>query len=100
MSINFERRNDNELVSLKVVWKLFVHNIQATFKPTNSLSFRSSKLKDRDPLLNQNNLVYKIDCLNCDGTYIGQTKQYLKSRIYEHEYSIRTKNSDCTMLAG
>ena len=28
--------------------------------------------------------------------YIGQTKQYLKSRIYEHEYSIRTKN--CTIL--
>ena len=79
---------------------LFVHNIQATFKPTNSLSFLFSKLKDRDPLLNQNNLVYKIDCLNCDGTYIGQTKQYLKSRIYEHEYSIRTKNSECTMLAN
>ena len=67
---------------------------------TNSLSFLFSKLKDRDPLLNQNNLVYKIDCLNCDGTYIGQTKQYLKSRIYEYEYSIRTKNSECTMLAN
>ena len=38
-----------------------------------------------------------MDCLNCDGTYIGQTKQ---SRIYEHEYSIRTKNSECTMLAN
>ena len=47
---------------------LSVPNIQATFKPTNSLSFLFSKLKDRDPLLNQNNLVYKIDCLNCDGT--------------------------------
>ena len=48
----------------------------------------------------QNNLVYKMDCLNCDGTYIEQTKQYLKSRIYEHEYSIRTKNTECTMLAN
>ena len=70
---------------------LFVHNFQATFKTSNSLSFLFSKLKDRGPLLNQNNLVYKIDCLNCDGTYIGQTKQYLKSRIYEHEYSIERK---------
>ena len=49
---------------------LFVLNIQATFEPTNSLSFLFSKLKDMDPLLNQNNLVYKIDCFNCDGTYI------------------------------
>ena len=52
---------------------LFVHNIQATFKPTNSLSVLFSKLKDRDPLLNQNNLVYKIDCLNCDGTLVYRT---------------------------
>ena len=44
------------------------YNIKATFKPTNSLSFLFSKLKDKDPLLNQNNLVYKMDCLNCDGT--------------------------------
>ena len=33
-------------------------------------------------------------------TYIGQTKQYLKFRIYEHKYSIRTKNSECTMLTN
>ena len=66
----------------------------------NSISFLFSKLKDKDPLLNQNNLVYKIDSLICDGTYIGQTKQYLKSRVFEHEYSIRMKNSECTMLAN
>ena len=45
----------------------------------NSLSFLLSKFKYRDPLLNQNNLVYKIDYFDCNGTYyIGQTKPYLK----------------------
>ena len=58
-----------------------------------------SKLKDRNPLLNQYNLVYKIDCIDCDGTYIGQAKQYLQSKTFGHKYSIRTENSECRMLS-
>lgn len=32
------------------------------------------------------NVVYKLPCINCDRCYIGQTRQYLKNRIKEHEY--------------
>ena len=28
--------------------------------------------------------------------HIGQKKQYLKSRIYEHKYSFKTENSECS----
>ena len=48
---------------------LFVYNVHASFKPTNSLSSLFSKLKDKYPILNQKNSVYKIDCLICDSTY-------------------------------
>ena len=30
--------------------------------------------------------------------HIGQAKKYLKSKIYEHKYLIRTENCECTML--
>ena len=45
---------------------ILVHNIHAKFKPTNTLAFPFSKLRDEDPLLNQNNLAYKIDCSDCN----------------------------------
>ncbi|KAI4461480.1 atp-binding cassette abc transporter-related [Holotrichia oblita] len=36
---------------------------------------------------NQSNVVYKLDCKDCNKCYIGQTKQYLKKRIYNHQYT-------------
>ena len=33
-----------------------------------------------------------IDCINCDGTYIGQTKQYLSVPICTHTYKDRVEN--------
>ena len=48
-----------------------------------------SKLKDKDPRLKQNNLVYKIDCL-----------YRTEERIYEDDYSIKMKNSEYTYHAS
>ena len=45
------------------------------------------------------NLKYKISKSNKNPrlwTFLGQTKQYLKYRIYGHEHSFITKNSECT----
>lgn len=36
------------------------------------------------------NLIYKINCKDCPGCYIGQTKQYLKNRVYQHKHSIKS----------
>ncbi|KAI4461022.1 voltage and ligand gated potassium channel [Holotrichia oblita] len=35
-----------------------------------------------------NMCVYKLDCKDCNKCYIGQTKQYLKKRIYNHQYTV------------
>jgi len=53
-----------------------------------------SKLKDEDEKMSQSNLVYRIDCLDCNNCYIGETKQYLHKRIYQHEYHVRKKNAN------
>ena len=46
-------------------------------------------IKDITPPTHQSDLIYKIDCQDCNGTYIGQTSQYLKDRLAQHSY-------DCT----
>jgi hypothetical protein len=37
--------------------------------------------------------VYQIPCEQCPLTYIGETQQPIKKRIYQHQYCIRTKNA-------
>jgi len=33
-------------------------------------------------------IVYKIDCIDCEKVYIGQTKRHLETRIKEHRNNI------------
>ena len=56
--------------------------------------------KDRIPSLLRSNIVYRIPCKDCPSAYIGQTKRYLKTRIQEHENSIKHLNSNRTALTN
>lgn len=59
------------------------------FNTSNKLLY--STLKDiTNPDL-KSNLVYSIPCNNCNSVYIGQTKQYLKTRLNQHKLSIKHK---------
>jgi len=44
------------------------------------------KISHKDPLPNfcKKNVVYKLNCNNCEATYVDQTKRQLKTRIVEH----------------
>lgn len=44
----------------------------------------------KDPITwdKKSNVVYSIPCEMCAGTYVGQTKRYLKIRINEHEKGV------------
>jgi len=48
--------------------------------------------KDVLPITSLTNVVYQIDCLDCDATYVGQTKRSLHTRVSEHKSHLR-KNS-------
>ena len=37
--------------------------------------------------MKQSHVIYKIPCNDCNGTYIGQTSQYLQERIKAHKYT-------------
>lgn len=58
-----------------------------------------SKLKDPIPHSLQSNIVYKIHCSNCEGTYVGHTSQWLKSRLSLHRSDIRNENQRCALAA-
>ncbi|KYN50277.1 hypothetical protein ALC62_09186 [Cyphomyrmex costatus] len=63
--------------------------IKIAYKPINSLNQIIKLGKDKLDKLNNTNVVYKIDCLNCDCSYVGQTKRNLKTRIKEHRADLK-----------
>lgn len=88
ISIPYEHRTFD---SLKRILK--PHNIKLVAKPHNTLYKHTfSKLKDKTDQQLQSNLIYEVPCKDCNQTYIGQTKQYLKKRMYSHRYHINIKD--------
>jgi hypothetical protein len=68
------------------------------FKPVLKLNLLS-KLKSPIPLLNRSNVVYRLECSDCDEFYIGQTTRRLYKRMKEHktmEYSSVYKHAFVT----
>lgn len=72
------------------------HN-RIVFYNTKSLGQLFNRSKDKCPKALKSNVIYKITC-ECGQHYIGQTKQWLKSRMYSHQYDI-TKKKTNTALA-
>lgn len=50
--------------------------------------YKSSK--DPIPHLQKSNVIYKIDCLDCQQCYIGMTTNQLKTRMYGHQTLLNT----------
>lgn len=44
--------------------------------------------KDKSTTKGHTNVVYKIDCQECDSSYVGQTKRRLEVRVKEHQKNI------------
>ena len=38
-------------------------------------------------------VVYKIECIDCNISYIGETKKQLKDRVKQHEAAVRNKTN-------
>ncbi|XP_044766187.1 uncharacterized protein LOC123322309 [Coccinella septempunctata] len=56
-----------------------------------------SRLKDTTPKQFQSGIVYEISCKNCQDVYIGQTSQWLKSRLSLHRSDIKKNNTRCAL---
>lgn len=78
---------DNFYHSLKNT--LLSHNIKLINKTCNKFSDIIRLGKDRLDPMDKRHVVYKLDCNECNSTYIGQTYRLLKKRMYNHQYDTR-----------
>ena len=62
------------------------HKIRSTFYTEMTSRKLLYKPKDR-VVTDRNNIVYEIDCSNCQAVYFAESKQSLKSRSDEHKRS-------------
>ena len=75
------------------------HKIRSTFYTENTLRKLLCKHKDRIATEDKNNIVYEIDCSNCETVYYGESKRSLKSRSDEHKISARNCDYDKNEIA-
>ncbi|XP_071054425.1 uncharacterized protein [Onthophagus taurus] len=52
----------------------------------NKINTLISNMKDKIKMIDKVDTVYKLNCMNCDKVYIGESKQHLKKRIQQHQY--------------
>ena len=68
-------------------------NIVLSNKPSNTLFSQFNKLKDPIPLNSKSNVVYQLNCNECNNVYIGETKKQLKERTNQHIDAVRKKSN-------
>lgn len=62
--------------------------VQPIQRPLPSLS-KSFQIKDSIPKILQSNLVYQVNCSNCESTYIGKTERQAFRRFNEHGANLK-----------
>lgn len=72
--------------------------VNVAAKPSNTLNELFSKTKDKVPTQLRSGVVYKIEC-SCSASYIGQTKQYLKTRCKQHKDQAMKGNGEHSALS-
>ncbi|XP_072050219.1 uncharacterized protein [Amphiura filiformis] len=76
------------------------YNVSTAMKPHNTLRRELVHPKDKRDPNNLTQAVYKIPCLNCDLSYIGETGRKFGTRLDEHRKEVKKVNSTVTTRAG
>ena len=65
------------------------HNIKSTFYTTTTLRKILPSPKDPIPTEKKHNIIYKLDCKDCDAVYVGESKRAYQTRTGEHISAVR-----------
>ena len=66
------------------------YNIKTTFYTPATLRSLLSKPKDPIPKEDRNNVIYQLDCKDCEAVYVGETKRTLNIRTNEHISAVKS----------
>ena len=61
------------------------HKIRSTFYTENTLHKLLCKPKDGVATEDKNNIIYEIDCSNCEAVYFGESNRSLNLHPGEHK---------------
>jgi len=75
------------------------HNFNTIFTMNNKLSNIIKTGKDKIEKWKGSNVVYKINCEDCDASYVGQTKRQLQTRINEHRMDINKRSGNHSVIS-
>jgi len=56
--------------------------------------------KDRLDTKSNTDVVYKLECKDCEKVYIGQTKRHLETRVKEHRNNIRNASGNFSVVTN
>jgi len=76
------------------------YGLNIAYSVPNTLNKYIKRHKDKIDLKSQKEVVYKIDCLNCNSSYVGQTKRQFKTRLKEHISDINKKNGVLSVVSN
>ena len=68
------------------------YNIRVAHKPITTLRHLLTNVKDKDEPNNRQGAIYKIECSDCQASYIGETGRNLNTQLTEHKRA--TRNGD------
>lgn len=85
-------------INVQIKQHLNKYNLKPIFYNKHKTTHLFNKHKETTKILDSSNLIYKIPCSDCNKVYIGETKQYLHKRIYQHKYDIKKDPSLYTSL--
>ncbi|KYN09399.1 hypothetical protein ALC57_18504 [Trachymyrmex cornetzi] len=72
--------------------------IRMAYKGINNLKGFIKSHKDFRSKLSHTDVVYKIECQDCDASYVGQTGRCLKTRINEHRNHINWNTTQRSVI--
>jgi len=75
-----------------------VSDMRVAYYGVNKLRNIIKAHKDPLPNLCKKNVVYKLNCNNCEAIYVGQTKRQLQTRIVEHRNHIKRNTSTHSVI--
>ena len=73
------RRQLSRMYSTVLPWL----SLRIVFRPTNKLG-KLCKLKSQFNILQLSNVIYMVNCKDCQAQYVGLTTRRLKQRLHEH----------------